>query len=203
MSKAFTSGDGSLARKRYHHGNLREALIEAARFLITERGPQGFTLIEAARLVNVSPAAPYRHFKDRDALVAEVARRGADAFQARMRAAADAAGRPEAAFEALGRAYLAFAREEPGLYAALFAAPLSDDACPPPREAEGILDLLAGTLRAIRPDIADPMAAALAIWSLSHGIAELHRAGKWPASGPRPEDVLSRGGGALIRGAGS
>ncbi|WP_430321264.1 helix-turn-helix domain-containing protein, partial [Salmonella enterica] len=55
----------------YHHGNLREALIQAARELIKEKGPAGFTFADAARSAGVSPAAPYRHFRDREALLAD------------------------------------------------------------------------------------------------------------------------------------
>ena len=58
--------------RSYHHGNLKEVLLEAARKLIEEHGAFGFSLTEAARLAGVSPAAPYRHFRDRDALLAEV-----------------------------------------------------------------------------------------------------------------------------------
>ena len=60
--------DGNSGRRGYHHGNLREALIEAALELIGAKGPAGFTIAEAARLAGVSPAAPYRHFRDADAL---------------------------------------------------------------------------------------------------------------------------------------
>ncbi len=70
------SSDGGAGRRGYHHGNLREALIEAALELIGAKGPAGFTVAEAARLAGVSPAAPYRHFRDADALLAEVALRG-------------------------------------------------------------------------------------------------------------------------------
>ena len=63
-------------RRGYHHGNLREALVAAALELIAEKGPAGFTFAEAARAAGVSPAAPYRHFRDREALLADIARRG-------------------------------------------------------------------------------------------------------------------------------
>ena len=98
----------------YHHGNLKEALIRAALQLIAEKGPGGFTFAEAARFAGVSPAAPYRHFRDRDELLADVARRGFELFAAALEQAWDG-GRPEpsAAFERLGKAYLAFARTEP------------------------------------------------------------------------------------------
>ena len=72
--------DGKQKRRGYHHGNLREALIDTALSLISQKGPAGFTIAEAARAAGVSPAAPYRHFKDRDALIADVAERGFEVF---------------------------------------------------------------------------------------------------------------------------
>ena len=59
----------------YHHGNLKEALLRAALELIAQKGPGGFTFAEAARWAGVSPAAPYRHFRDRDELLASIALR--------------------------------------------------------------------------------------------------------------------------------
>src|SRR5437899_12899595 len=70
------SGQGPGGRRGYHHGNLREALIQAALDLIAKKGPAGFTFADAAGSAGVSAAAPYRHFRDRDELVADVARRG-------------------------------------------------------------------------------------------------------------------------------
>ena len=110
-----------LERQGYHHGNLKEALVAAARKLIAERGPAGFALSEAARLAGVSAAAPYRHFKDRDALIAEVAERGFAEFGRRLGAAwTGAEAEPKIGFARMGEAYLAFAREEPGYYGAMF-----------------------------------------------------------------------------------
>src|SRR5215469_13657549 len=88
----------------YHHGNLREALIRAALELIAAKGPAGFTFAEAARSAGVSPAAPYRHFRDRDDLLADVARRGFELFEADLaRAWNDGRPEPLAAFEQVGR----------------------------------------------------------------------------------------------------
>src|SRR5215218_85527 len=127
--------DGGSGRRGYHHGNLREALIDAALELIGAKGPAGFTIAEAARLAGVSPAAPYRHFRDADALLAEVAVRGFDRFAAVLsRAWNDGAPEPQRAFEAMGRAYLAFARDEPAYYAAMFEARLEPEAHPGLRE---------------------------------------------------------------------
>src|SRR5437588_5068599 len=116
-------------RRGYHHGNLREALIRGVLELIATKGPAGFTVAEAARSAGVSPGAPYRHFRDRDELLADVALRGFERFTAELQRAWDD-GRPDTtrALENLGRAYLAFARNEPAYYAAMFeaAVPLRD-----------------------------------------------------------------------------
>jgi AcrR family transcriptional regulator len=75
------SGEGAGHGPRgYHHGDLKEALVRAALQLIAEKGPAGFTFADAARWAGVSPAAPYRHFRDRDELLADVARRGFEQF---------------------------------------------------------------------------------------------------------------------------
>src|SRR5213080_3105647 len=113
------------AERGYHHGNLKEALLQAALGLIAEKGPAGFTFAEAARAAGVSPAAPYRHFRDRDALMADVALRGFQHFERRLAAAWDE-GRPSplTALERMGGAYLAFAREEPAYFSAMFKAGL-------------------------------------------------------------------------------
>src|SRR6187399_922403 len=98
----------------YHHGNLKEALMRAAIELIAEKGPGGFTFADAARWAGVSAAAPYRHYRDRDALLSDVAIRGFEMFEQKLLTAWDE-GRPKplTAFERVGKAYLAFAREEP------------------------------------------------------------------------------------------
>ena len=112
---------GPGARRGYHHGNLREALITAALDLISKKGPAGFTFADAARAAGVSPAAPYRHFRDRDALMADIAKRGFDAFtEALARAWDGGKPAPRAAFERVGRAYLEFAAKEPALFSAMF-----------------------------------------------------------------------------------
>src|SRR5262249_14008768 len=112
---------GGRGQRGYHHGNLKEALLNAALELIAKKGPAGFTSAAAARWAGVSPAAPYRHFRDRDELLASVAHRGFEQFEAALTRAWDG-GRPEpfAAFDRLGKAYLEFARSEPAYYSAMF-----------------------------------------------------------------------------------
>ena len=168
----------------YHHGNLKEALIRAALELIAKKGPAGFTFAEAARWAGVSPAAPYRHFRDRDALMADVARRGFELFEQRLKAAWDE-GRPAplAALERMGSAYLGFARDEPAYFSAMFEAglPVGEH-----RELQEAGDRAFGALRiacetivtAMPPATRPPaMMMALHIWALSHGIASLFARG--------------------------
>src|SRR3974390_1000004 len=132
MSWKYRSG----GPRGYHHGNLKEALLRAALELIARKGPGGFPCAEAARWAGVSPAAPYRHFRDRDDLLVDVARRGFDQFaQALARAWDDGRPDPFAAFERLGRAYLEFARSEPAYYSAMFEAGIPLDANAELREA--------------------------------------------------------------------
>jgi len=164
----------------YHHGNLREALIRAALQLIAEKGPGGFTFAEAARYAGVSPAAPYRHFRDRDELMSSVALRGFEQFAAALAKAWDE-GRPEpvAALDRLGRAYLDFARTEPAYYAAMFEAGVRLDNNAPLREAGdrafAVLRAAAEKIVAAMPASARPPAlmVALHVWSMAHGVAAL------------------------------
>ena len=164
----------------YHHGNLREALIKAARELIKEKGPAGFTFADAARSAGVSAAAPYRHFRDRDALLADVAREGFQRFEA-MLSTGWAGGKPDpvTAFHNIGRAYLAFARAEPAYYAAMFESGLPPDLNVELRAAGdrafGVLRAAAETLVGLLPAGKRPPALmmSLHVWSLSHGIASL------------------------------
>lgn len=164
----------------YHHGNLKEELVRAALGLIGEKGPNGFTFAEAARLAGVSPAAPYRHFRDRDDLLADVATRGFVAFDAALAAAWDQ-GRPdpETAFHRLGRAYLAFAHDQPAYYSAMFEAGVALDATPDLRAAadRAFQSLRTATeaLIAQLPAGKRPPALmmALHVWAMSHGVAAL------------------------------
>src|SRR5262245_47792507 len=162
----------------YHHGNLKEALIQAALGLIAEKGPTGFTFAEAARSAGVSPAAPYRHFRDRDQLLADVARRGFEMFAAALEKAWDE-GRPEPgfAFERVGRADLGFARNEPAFYSAMFESGLPIAATSELREtaerASGVLRTASEALVATMPVEARPPASMVALhaWALAHGVA--------------------------------
>lgn len=199
-----------LRRRGYHHGNLREALVAAARGLIAERGPAGFTLIEAARLAGVSAAAPYRHFKDRHALLAEVARRGFEELGRRLGAAWENVEQgPEAAFLRMGEAYLAFARQEPGYYGAMFAAAPGAALKRHPSQ-RGAFAALENAVDRVGSGSGsgkrlDARLVAYQVWALSHGLATLAAAGQLPSGDARlaPAALLREGVGALIAGGGS
>lgn len=193
---------GWYKRRGYHHGNLREALVKAALDLVEKHGIGGMTFAEAARAAGVSPAAPYRHFRDREALLAEAARQGYERFAA-MLEKGWAGGRPDpaSAFENMGKAYLAFARSEPAYYAVMFESGLPPDATPELQEAaERAFAVLRGATEEIcarMPKEKRPPALmmALHVWALAHGIAALFARGD---SGRRklpmtPEQLLEAG----------
>jgi AcrR family transcriptional regulator len=167
-------------RRGYHHGNLRDALIDAALDLIAERGRAGVTFAEVARAAGVSAAAPYRHFRDLNALIAEIARQGFERFKNELEVAWDG-GRPDpvTAVENCGRAYLRFARREPVAYAAMFdpGFPISDDPAlsDASSRAFGVLRHAAEVAAATVPGGRRPpaMMMALHIWAMAHGIASL------------------------------
>lgn len=197
-----------MSKQGYHHGNLRQALIQAALELIPEQGPTGFTLSEAAKRAGVTPAAVYRHFEGREDLIAECARQGYAIF-ADVMAHAWADGKPSAlaAFSATGRAYLAFARQFPGHYMAMFELGILPNRSPNIAEAaaraQDITYRAASALMAHIPSDRRPPVAMFAahIRALSHGVVELYA--RTPTSSPfSPEELLESGIGVYLRGLG-
>jgi len=169
----------AMARDAYHHGNLRPALVEAARERLEREGVQGVTLRSVAAQVGVSHAAPYAHFRDKNALLAALAAAGFRELHARLRASRDAVGGSSCdPLARTGRAYVAFARAHPALYALMFG-PLPDA----PRSEE-LEDAAAQTWRELQEVVAstvapsDAGAAAVAAWSLVHGLASLLNASR-------------------------
>lgn len=198
-----------MTKRGYHHGNLRQALVEAALDLIAEKGPQGFTLSEASKAADVTPAAVYRHFAGRDDLLAEVARQGYEIFAALMEYAFND-GKPSAlaAFEATGRAYLAFARKYPGHYMAMFESGLSPqaypDLAPVAAKARSVLERAAEGLSQHLPLGKRPPSTMVSahIWAMSHGVVELYMRGNGAKSPFPPEELLEAGIGIYLRGLG-
>lgn len=197
-------------RRGYHHGNLRQALVEATLRLIEEKGPLGFTLAEAARVAGVSAAAPYRHFRGRDELIEEVARQGYEIFGDRLDQAWND-GRPSSlsAFMATGSAYLDFARENPGFYIAMFESGASIAGNPElSRAAEHAMAVLvraAERLAAPLPPDRRPPATMVAnhIWAFSHGVVELFARGRPGGRAPYSADEMLESGTVIyLRGLG-
>jgi AcrR family transcriptional regulator len=177
--------DPGRTERGYHHGNLKEALLQAALDLIATKGAAGFTFADAARIAGVSPAAPYRHFRDRDELLSSIAQRGFEQFETALAQAWDD-GRPDTvtAFERVGKAYLAFAREEPAFYSAMFESGLALDISAglhaAAERAFAVIRAAAERLAALAPPgVPRPPALmmALHIWSMSHGVASLFARG--------------------------
>jgi len=199
-----------MSKRGYHHGNLREALVEAALKLIETKGPTGFTLSEAAKQAGVTPAAVYRHFEGREDLIAEAARQGYEIFADLMDHAYET-GQPSAlaSFEATGRAYLAFARRHPGHYVAMFESGISINRSPElafvAKRAMGVLERAAEELSKHIPADKRPPASMFSahIWAMSHGVVELFARGSPGTISPfPPEELLETGIGIYLRGLG-
>lgn len=199
-----------MSKRGYHHGNLKQALVDAALDLIRAKGPTGFTLSEAAKQAGVTPAAVYRHYEGREDLIAEAALQGYEIFADVMdHAYHDGQPSALAAFERTGRAYLAFARQYPGHYIAMFESGVSTNRTPDlsraSQKARGVLDLAAKNLCDRIPADRRPPATMFSahIWAMSHGVVELFaRNSPGTVSPYNPEDLLETGIGVYLRGLG-
>jgi len=175
------------ARDRYHHGNLRAALVEQALVVLAESGPGSLSVRDVARRAGVSHAAATYHFGDRRGLLTAVAIEGCQGLAAALEAA-----RPSGFLE-VGVAYVRFAREHPGHFAVMFdARELHEDdpALQAARAAAGAV--LFEEVPTILPPRADPVLGGLAAWSLVHGLASLAAGGMVPAALDDDPDELAR-----------
>ena len=159
----------------YHHGDLRTALLEAAVEVLRERGVQGLSLRECARRVGVSHAAPYRHFANKDALLAALQQEGFRRLTSRAEQAIVDADAPLARLDAYGVTYVLVALEQPELHRLMFASELQLPEDHDPSTDAGAFALLERCVTAVI-DGDDPEAvrtAAFAYWALVHGISML------------------------------
>ena len=205
MSESDNETGPETGRRGYHHGNLRQALVEAALGLIGEAGPSGFTFAEAARAAGVSPAAPYRHFKDLDALLSEVARQGFERFTDRLEAALDSGGpSPMRAFEAVTAAYLAYARDERAAWSTMFApGPRQPEVAEAADRAMGVLRRACeGLVRHLPASNRPPVhMMTYHLWAMAYGITELYGTKDARRSAPiAAEDMLEAGAAIYLRG---
>ena len=168
-----------MAEDTYHHGNLRNALLEAVGEIISEKGIGAVSLREAARRAGVSHAAPAHHFSDKMGMLTAFASRGFEEFGQRMQAAADAAAGDgvEAQFRAIGIAYLRFAVERQPYFEVMFRSEMHDNEdADLKRISHDSFGVLMGVVEAMDPaelDGADPMHVAMGAWATVHGLATL------------------------------
>lgn len=171
--------------KPYHHENLQEALLRAAISLIAEVGPAAFTLREVARRAGVSHNAPYRHFRNKDDVIAAVAGEGFRELIRGMRAAADKQGNALDRLKNAGVAYIEFALRRPEHFAVMFDAPdperESAEAAGSAKEAFAMLvKLVEAAQEEGHMAQGDAQQQALFAWSIVHGVAKLATAGRLP-----------------------
>jgi AcrR family transcriptional regulator len=155
----------TLSNSAYHHGNLRQALLASALVILERDGEAGLGLRDLARAVGVSPAAPYRHFDSRSALLEALAVTGFQRFTAAMEAVA--ATRPADPMVEMGQAYVRFALDNANLFRLMFSPVLKKDNRPGLRIAA---DAAFATLRHVA---GDDRHRALAAWAKVHGLAVL------------------------------
>lgn len=172
----------TLARSTYHHGDLRDALIAAGLELARAGGPDAVVVREVTRQVGVSPTAAYRHFADRQELLDAVSSAAQGLAADRMERELRGAGPdPRSHLRAVGAGYLAFAREEPGLFRVAFTVPhdLNEAGAPDKAGASGrtpfqLLSLALDELVDAQVLPADRRAGAeLHAWSAVHGLGML------------------------------
>jgi AcrR family transcriptional regulator len=175
------------SKTTYHHGDLRAALLDAALEVLEQDGATALSLRAVARRAGVSPAAPYRHYADREALVSAVAAIGYLDLAERLGAAHPAPSTPDQLAD-VAVAYVRFAIERPALFRIMFSEPCDRD------NDERVAATAAVTLY-LREIVArafpgsDPEALAPAIWALVHGLAFLHLDGKLDATDPAAVDA--------------
>lgn len=167
-----------LRKPRYHHGDLREALVAAARVLVNDRGAENFTLADACRVAGVSTAAPYKHFRDKNEILQELIMLGfSDLAGSGQDALARNGPTTLQGMVAMGKNYVAFARREPGLFRLMFGQNpvLKDDpevsACG--KECFGGVIMAVGAYCAANHIEHDAKSIAVELWTFVHGIASL------------------------------
>ena len=191
------------AGRGYHHGNLRQALLDAALTLIEAGEEEGVSLRTVAARAGVSNAAPYRHFQDREALMAAVATIGFDRLLESLRRARESAGEGEELL-ANATAYLAFAAKNIGLYRVMFtenhlAIRFDEELARSSTAAfQELQDVVGARLPATGGE-GEAKRVATAIWAGLHGTALLASGRLIPVGGPRDEGRAEAEGTAIAR----
>jgi AcrR family transcriptional regulator len=166
----------------YHHGDLRAACLRAAMELLEEGGATALSLRAVARQAGVSPAAPYRHYENREALISAVAAVGYRELAVHLAGVAPDPATPDD-LAAVAVAYVQFALQRPALFRVMFGEPCDPESSERVAAVTAISAYVEAIVRRCFPD-ADPDALSTAIWALVHGLAFLHLDGKLDASAP-------------------
>ena len=179
----MTTAQKTSVRGSYHHGDLRAQLIEATRVLVEEKGPEHFSVSEACRVAGVSTAAPYKHFKNKDEMLQEVAAEGMmRQFEQMMEELAPHERGTLPRIVALGRVYVRFAQAEPGVFRLMFGWARDHD------DNEKLESLGSNTFELVQQEVAwcrkSPVIEdvdrqrAFLLWSFVHGLSFLRIDGK-------------------------
>ena len=186
----MSTSESTTAKKAYHHGDLRAALIEAGMTLLESRKADDLSLREVARAVGVSATAVYRHFPDKGALMTALAAEALQRLAAAQRAAQAAAGGGMAGFSATGAAYVRFALANPALFRLVFANPesIALHADKPEDDAMSLLRANAALLAEGKGG--DAQVIALQAWAIAHGLAMLMLDGQVPVDDALIERVI-------------
>jgi AcrR family transcriptional regulator len=195
------------AHRPYHHGNLRNVLIEAGVALVRKVGPKGFTIREVARRAGVSHNAPYRHFHDKEELVAAIVAEGFERLNAAMKKRATHGVTGVDRLKLSGVAYVDFALHWPGHFLAMFdLAPPSEEQIKEGDAGQKAFQTLLGFIVESQSEGAfpggDPYPYALMAWSQVHGIAKLAVAGHLSYTPKQILEFTRKASAALVQGIG-
>ena len=158
----------------FHHGDLKRALIDATLQLVRSVGPQGFTLNEASRLAGVAKSAPYKHFRDKEALLVEIAVLGTQRMEQELRSASELEGTPRERLLAVGLAYIAFSKQHPDFFAIMFRSGIDKSSYEELGVAATSVFSIADELaKEIEDSLVKARRLALAVWTMAHGFAML------------------------------
>ena len=195
----------------YHHGDLRQALVDAAIHILRADGPDGLTLRAVARAAGVSQAAPYRHFEDRRALVAAVAEDGFRRLGAAMTARPSTTGKssprnPGEALRQLAVQYVRFAHAHPAEYRVMFGEELAPGAENPELRASSraVFDLLRRGIATLQERgmirKGDPATIAIGAWAMMHGLVMLSLDRHATVAGRSLDDLVRESTNLLMNG---
>ena len=188
-------------KRSYHHGNLRAVLLEAGVALIGNVGPKGFTIREVARRAGVSHNAPYRHFRDKEELLAAIAVEGFERLTVSMKKWSLAGARGEDRLRLCGCGYVDFALRWPQHFLAMFD--LRERGTIGENAFQTLLQFIVESQKEGALPEGDPHPLALMAWSLVHGIAKLAISGNLPYSSTQVLEFTQTASEAFVSGMGS